>query len=197
MSTEELVERCIRKDESAWEEFVRQYQGLVRKAVYYRLNDVLRNDIDDIVQEVFLTLWKDDKLLKLRDASCLKGWLFIVTINLTASYGRPSYKKWNVTRSIHEKPPYDKSVTLEDTIASSQPDPARSAEIRETISCVEEGIDTLNTKERTALELNVYDGQTQKDISEIMNIPTNTAASLIRRAKIKVRGGIMEGAVML
>ena len=191
MSTEELVERCIRKDESAWEEFVRQYQGLVRKAVYYRLNNVLINDVDDIVQEVFMTLWKDDKLLKLRDTSRLKGWLAIVTINLAASYSGLPRKRCKMTRSIHEKLSYDKSVTLEDTITSSQPDPARSAEIKETISCVEEGIGTLKAKERRALKLNIYDGQTQEEISEIMNIPANTAASLIRRAKIKVQECVM------
>ncbi len=191
MSTEELIERCIRKDGSAWDEFIRQYQSLVRKAVYYRLNSVLRNDVDDIVQEVFLGIWKDNKLSKLRDASRLKGWLFIVTINLTSSYGRLPCKRLKMTRSIHERPSYDKSVTFEDAIISRQPDPGRSAEIKETISCVEEGIDNLKTKERTALELNVYDGQTQKEISKIMNIPTNTAASLIRRAKIKVQEGMM------
>ena len=75
MSTEELIERCIKKDGSAWEEFIRKYQSLVRKAVYYRLHNVLRNDVDDIVQEVFLALWKDDKLSSLRDVSRLKGWL--------------------------------------------------------------------------------------------------------------------------
>ena len=191
MSTEELIERCISKDACAWDEFIRQYQGLVRKAVYYRLNKGLRNDVDDIVQEVFLGIWKDDKLSKIRDTSRLKGWLFIVTINLTASYGRLPCKKWKMTRSIHEKLSYDKSATLEDTIASSLPDPARSAEIKETISCVEEGIGTLRMKERRALKLNIYDGQTQEEISEIMNIPANTAASLIRRAKIKVQEGMM------
>ena len=191
MSTEELIERCIRKDGSAWDEFIRQYQGLVRKAVYYRLNNVLRDDVDDIVQEVFLTLWKDDKLLKLKDISRLKGWLFIVTINLTSSYGRLPCKRLKMTRSIHERPSYDKSVTFEDAIISKQPDPASSAEIKETISYVEKRIDTLKSEERTALKLHAYDGQTQKDIAGIMNIPTNTAASLIRRAKIKVQEGMM------
>lgn len=191
MSTEELIERCISKDACAWDEFVRQYQGLVRKAVYYRLNKGLRNDVDDIVQEVFLGIWKDDKLSKLRDASRLKGWLFIVTINLTSSYGRLPCKKWKMTSSINERPADDKSVTFEDGITSSQPDPARSAEIKEAISFVEKGIDSLKTKERTALKLNIYDGQTQKDIAALMNIPANTAASLIRRAKIKVQEGMM------
>ena len=46
MSIEELIERCIRKDGSAWDEFIRQYQGLVRKVAYYRFNNVLRNDVE-------------------------------------------------------------------------------------------------------------------------------------------------------
>ena len=192
MSTEELIERCIKKDGSAWEEFIRKYQSLVRKAVYYRLHNVLRNDVDDIVQEVFLALWKGDKLSSLRDVSRLKGWLAIVTINLTASYSKLPYKRWKMTRSIHERPSNDKAITFEDLVTSNQPDPARCAEIKETISCVEKGIDTLKMEERTALKLHTYDGHTQKDIAAIMNIPANTAASLIRRAKIKVRGGIIE-----
>jgi len=192
MSQEELIERCIKKDGSAWEEFIRKYQSLVRKAVYYRLHNVLRNDVDDIVQEVFLMLWKDDKLLKLRDTSHLKGWLVVVTFNLTASYGRLPCKRWKITRSIHERPANDKSITFEDLVTSSHPDPARSAEIKETISYVEKRIDTLKMEEKTALKLHTYDGQTQKDIAAIMNIPANTAASLIRRAKIRIWGGMME-----
>ena len=66
MSREELIELCIKKDVLAWDEFIRKYQNLVRKAVYYRLHNVLRNDVNDIVQEVFLALWKDDKLSSLR-----------------------------------------------------------------------------------------------------------------------------------
>lgn len=195
MSTEEMIERCIRKDVSAWDEFIRQYQGLVRKIVYYRLNKVLRNDVDDIVQEVFLTLWKDDKLSKLRDVSRLKGWLIVVTINLTANYGRIPYKRCKMTRSIHEKLSDQEAVTLEDTIPCNQPDPARSAETGEEISYIEEEMNDLKTKERRALRLKVYDGKKQCDVARIMGIPANTVASLVHRARIKVREGIMEGSI--
>ena len=193
MSTEELIARCIKKDESAWNEFIRQYQGLVRKAVYYRLNNILKDDVDDIVQEVFLTLWKDNKLLKLRDISCLKGWLAVVAINLTASYGRRPYKRCKITRSIHEKTPDKEHVAFEDTIPCRQPGPARAAEAGEEISCIEEEIRNLKTKERKALRLKVYNGRKQCDIARIMGIPANTVASLVRRAKMKVREGITEG----
>ena len=192
MSTEELIDRCRRKDAHAWDIFIRQYQGLIRKAVYYRLNNAIRNDVDDIVQEVFLALWNGDKLSRLRDTSRLKGWLVVVTINLTLSYGRIPYKRQKVTKSIYERLSDDKPATFEDIITSDKPDPARSAEMTETISRTEEGIGVLNTKEKTALELNVYDGETKKQIARIMNIPTGTASSLIHRAKIKVLEAVME-----
>jgi len=191
MSQEELIALCVKKDRQAWDEFVRTYQGLVRKAAYYRLSKSLRNDVDDIVQEVFLMLWKDDKLSKLRDASRLKGWLVVVTMNLTNSFSRVSYKRSRIVRSIHDKLSGDEAETVEDTIASGQPDPARSAEINEEFSRVEETLDTLKRKERFALELKAYKDHTQEDISEAMNIPVNTVASLIRRARLKVCGRMM------
>ena len=182
MSREDLIELCIKKDMSAWDEFIKRYQDLVRKAAHYRLNKVLRNDADDIVQEVFFMIWKDNKLSRLRDASRLEGWLTIVTINLASSFARASYK-----RSIHEKLSDSKLAIIEDAIASSQPDPARFAEIKEEILCVEESMNVLKKEEKVALELKLYDGQTQKEIADAMNIPANTAASLIHRAKIKIR----------
>ena len=182
MSREELIELCIKKDTSAWNEFIRTYQDLVRKAAHYRLNKALRNDADDIVQEVFFMIWKDNKLSSLRDVSRLEGWLTVVTINLASSFARISHKK-----SIHEKLCNDELAIIEDAIASSQPDPARSAEIKEEMSGIEEGMNMLKKEEKVALELKLYDRHTQKEIADAMNIPANTIASFIHRAKIKVR----------
>ncbi len=184
MSREELIELCIKKDVSAWDEFIRTYQDLVRKAVHYRLNKALRNDVDDIVQEVFLMLWKDDKLSRLRDVSRLKSWLTVVTMNLTRSFVRASYKK-----AMYEELPGSKSAMIEDIITSNEPNPAMSAEIKETMAHTEDRINALKENERIALELKTYEEHTQKEISGIMNISSNTVASLIRRAKIKIREG--------
>ena len=191
MSQEDLIELCIKKDRQAWDEFIRTYQGLVRKAVYYKLTKALRNDVDDIVQEVFLMLWKDDKLSKLRDTSRLKGWLAVITMNLTCSFSRASYKRSRMVSSIHEELSSDEPRTVEDTIASSQPDPARFAEIKEEISCIEERMRNLKKNEKLALKLKVYKGYTQETISETMNIPVNTVASLIHRARLKVCEKVM------
>ena len=59
---EELVAKCVEKDKVAWDEFVRRYQDIVRKAAYYRLYKTgpgsAMCDVDDIVREVFLMLWQ-------------------------------------------------------------------------------------------------------------------------------------------
>ena len=189
MSVEEMVERCIRKDQVAWDEFVRRYQSLIRKVAYYKLyktsSTAPRNDVDDIVQEVFLMLWKDDKLSKIRDISRLSGWLAVVTINMVATYRRQQYKRDSVTMSLDEQ-------LLEDIVSCNQPDPARVAETKEAISWLEYEINKLRDKEKEAFMLKVYAGDTQNRISGIMGIPANTVASLVRRAKIKVRNSVTE-----
>ena len=106
MSTEEMVRRCIKKDECAWNEFVRRYQDIVHKAVYYKLYKTSprahRNDVDDIVQEVFLVLWESNKLSTIKDISHISGWLAVVTNNLAASYRRSRYDRDMMTISLNE-----------------------------------------------------------------------------------------------
>ena len=105
-------------------------------------------------------------------------------MNLTRSFVRASYKK-----SMYEELPGSKSAMIEDIITSNDPNPAKSAEIKEAMLHVEGGIGALKEKERIALELKTYEGQTQKEISRIMNISSNTVASLIRRARIEIGEG--------
>ena len=196
MSTEEMVRLCIMKDKAAWNEFVRRYQDLVRKAVYYKLyktsSRAPRNDVDDIVQEVFLTLWKNTKLAQLRDISSLTGWLAVVTINQTAIYRRRQHKKDMMTVSLNERISEDIATTLENVVPCNQPDPARVAEIKESTVVIEQRIGALRSKERRALRLKINYGKTQEDIASIMNIPANTVASLIRRAKMKVCASLVQ-----
>jgi len=191
-----MVKRCIRKDKAAWDVFIQRYQGVVRKAAYYKLyktsSRAPRNDVDDIVQEVFLALWKDGKLAKLRDVSRLKGWLAVVAINQAATYRRQQHKKEMMTVSLNEQLYEDITTTLEDIIPCNQPDPEQLAETNERVSQLEVEMANLRIKERIALGLKIYDGKAQGGISGIMDIPAGTVASLISRAKIKIQNRLME-----
>ena len=69
----------IRGDKAPWDAFARRYAGLILSAVRSQARDGA--DIDDLVQEVFLRLCKDNfRLLKTYDATRagLSTWLTIV-----------------------------------------------------------------------------------------------------------------------
>ena len=195
MNTEELVEKCVKRNKHAWNEFVRQYESLVRRAVLYKLNRMnsrsLKSEADDIVQEVFLVLWKDNKLTSLKDLSCLKSWLVLVTINKTLTYCKRRWKDQQKTRSLNQGLAED-GFTLEDVIPSGAFDPREALEVKEMAEHAKKEMSYLKRKERRVLELSLIEGKKQIDIAEIMDMPTGTVASLIRRAKKQVREGIKE-----
>ena len=195
MKTEELVERCIRRDRLAWNEFVHKYQGLVKRAVYYKLNKMnsrsLMSEADDIVQEVFLMLWRDNKLTQLKDLSSLKGWLVIVTINKTLNHCKRRWKEQQRTRSLNQSLG-DDGFTLEDIIPSRAFDPNKALAVKEMVESVRHGVNMLKKKERRALELNLYGGKRQTDIADVMDIPVGTVSTLISRAKRKVQESVGE-----
>ena len=76
---EELPEALFRGDGAAWEGFVRRYGGLVVAAV--RGVAAMPGDVEDLTQEVFLRLCKDDfRLLRSYDSerAAISTWITIV-----------------------------------------------------------------------------------------------------------------------
>ncbi|MGH7046436.1 MAG: RNA polymerase sigma factor [Stellaceae bacterium] len=76
---DDVVEALTRGDKGAWKVFVRRYAGLVTAAVRGVARDP--NDIEDLVQEVFLRLCRSDfRLLRGYDPSRagLSTWITIV-----------------------------------------------------------------------------------------------------------------------
>jgi len=195
MTEKELVTRCVERDEDAWNEFFRRYEGTVRRAVLYKLNRMnargLKSDVDDIIQEVFLDLWRGNKLKNLRDVSKLKSWLVVVAINKTSSYRKRRAKDWRVTRSLHECMTED-GFTLEDVIPTDTEDPSRAFEIEEIHEGVRNRINQLKPKESIALSMNILGEERLVDIAGIMDMPVNTVTAMVHRGKRKIEKSIRE-----
>jgi hypothetical protein len=79
----ELLVGCLRGDQAAWNDFVRQDSGLiyhrVKKTLTLHRLDPAQHLVDDVFQEIFLSLVKDDfaQLRRFRgDHNCtLASWL--------------------------------------------------------------------------------------------------------------------------
>ena len=178
MSPEELVERCIKKDSSAWNEFVRLYEDLVCRSISHKLGKMNAffacGDKEDISQDIFFSLWKSDSLSKLRKKSSIRGWLSKVAANRAVSHLR---------KRINEKPstyPVEE-CSMTDGLSRD------SIENKEAMAILAEEVNRLSRKEKRLLKMRVYDESTYKDIAEKMDIPVNTLTSLLTRAKKKIR----------
>jgi len=83
----DLVQRCIRKEENAWNEFVGRYSRLIYHQIYHCLRaravSVQREDVEDLCHGVFLALLKDgSRKLRYFEGKCsLASWVKTLTRN--------------------------------------------------------------------------------------------------------------------
>ena len=196
MDTKELIKKCIEKDHSAWNEFVRCYESLIIRSVRYKLNslnaDMARDQFRDIVQEIFLAIWEENKLSRIRDIRCLRKWLIMIAMNTASNYCRKrmfkdAKKTFSLDQSLSAETP---GLKLDSIIPCNRFNAGKAAETGEMREAIERELNKLGHKQQIALKLNIYDCKKQKDIACIMNIPENTVATLISRAKNQVREGI-------
>ncbi|MGB2879522.1 MAG: sigma-70 family RNA polymerase sigma factor [Candidatus Omnitrophota bacterium] len=193
MTTEQLIQKCIDNDHVAWNEFVRRYKGLVTRSVRSKLKKLnVRlpgGEFHDIVQEIFLSIWEKGKLAGVRDISCVEAWLVIMALNKTFNYCKSkTFRTERGACSLDEEINRDKPwLTLGAVLPSAKFDTEKNIESNELKEMLEKEISGLNPRQQLALKLNIYDGKTQKDIAQIMNIPENTVGTMIKRSKDKIR----------
>ena len=189
MTTEELLQKCVRKDRSAWDEFSRRYTTLVTRSVKYKLGKMglylAKADILDIVQDIFLAIWEKDKLSTLREASCLDNWLVITSLNATSNYCRKN--------GIFGP---RKTLSLDDGALLDQieapPIKCGNMEFSELKNILDKEISKFGYRQALALKFHIYDGKKQKDIAKIMNVPAGTVATWIKRGKEKLRANLKD-----
>ena len=120
-----------------------------------------RADTEDIVQEVFLTLFKKPPKLSVEDDG-LKAWLIRVTINKSKDYLRATKRRRALVRNYappEQVSPYDE---------------------------VFEALNQLSEQDRNALYLHYYEGYTAKEIARIVGGSERAITKRIGRAREKL-----------
>jgi RNA polymerase sigma-70 factor (ECF subfamily) len=188
MSDEELMAAVILGDPHA-------YQALVRKNLpaisRYALRLVgSRSESEDIAQETFLRLWTAARKWDPAKAK-LTTWLHRITHNLCIDLLRKQ-------KRVSLEPDFDSEVSSEEArngqfsnalreSAEAQGDSpdreAREAELR----ALGRALNTLPEAQRSALLLCHYQGFSNKEAADIMDISVQALESLIARAKRGLR----------
>jgi RNA polymerase sigma-70 factor (ECF subfamily) len=170
-SDAELIERCLRKENAAWEVIVTRYK---RKVFHISYKFTGRHDdAEDLTQEIFLKLFKSLEKFN-RDAD-FSTWLSSVARNFCIDHYRASKR--------------EKEVLVEDLVAfdlapaSAGSSPHRVLEDRDRRSFLRRGLEALPDKLREAVVLRDLQGLTYQEMADRLGLPEGTVKSRINRGR--------------
>jgi RNA polymerase sigma-70 factor (ECF subfamily) len=169
-SDAELIERCLRKDNSAWDLVIARFR---RKVFHISYKFTGKHDeAEDLTQEIFLKVFRSlDKFN--RDAD-FGTWLSSVARNYCIDRYRASKR--------------EKEVLVEDAIAydlapASSGNPYRALEDQDRRSLVRRGLDQLPGKLREAVILRDLQGLSYQEMAARLALPEGTVKSRINRGR--------------
>lgn len=191
MENSELINLCIKREPSAWVVFVNRFSPLVYWAIEQRLKkwDYLyqKEDIEEIHQEVFTSLWDKNKLQQIKDHQRIEPWIIMVAGNMAIDYFR--YKKGQLppkTVPLYDET-FDTKKPTHNYLSTYKTDPAKEAISSEINKILDECLSKLSAVENIIVRLSLLYGKTYKEIAKILNLPIGTVACNIKRAKSRLK----------
>ena len=172
MATEgDLVWQCQQGNSSSFRELYHRYEQRVRSTLYQLCGS---EGLDDLVQEVFLRVWKG--LPKLRQASYFGTWLYRICWNVATDRRRQAAKC---------QPHLPEELAIESAFSRPQDTPDLMQLHYEDL--VQRGLHSLSLDHRIVLVLHDLEDIPQKEIAEILKLPLGTVKSRLFYARNQLR----------
>jgi RNA polymerase sigma-70 factor, ECF subfamily len=172
-----IVSRCLRGDETAWEELVRLHTRKVYALCYRFTNQ--GSEAQDLTQEVFLRIFRTLRTFRSAEGS-FGTWLTRVTRNLLIDHYRRT-RQDRVTDSIEEQLPV---LEEEGSSASLRPDHAVAG--REASEILHATLQRLSPDLREAVILRDLQEMEYREIADVLEIPEGTVKSRINRGRAEL-----------
>ena len=166
----ELVERCRRGDEGAFQELVDRYKELVFALIARTVQD--RSRAEDLAQDVFLRIHRG--LPYFRGEARLSTWIYRIVVNACAQ--PPSSPAQ--TLPLHEggRTPATTPAALDRRFGD--------LELRDRL---EKAIARLPANYRLLIAAHYLDGVRYDDLADALNLPLGTVKTQLYRAKQQLR----------
>jgi RNA polymerase sigma-70 factor (ECF subfamily) len=134
-----------------------------------------RSEAEDVLQDVFLTVWRKAGDFDAGRASPMT-WLIAITRNRAID-------RLRATKAGRHMGPIDDANEVADTAPMADSTLISAQDNARLHDC----LDTLANDERAALRSAFFDGNTYEDLAVRTNVPLATMKSRIRRAMIKLK----------
>ena len=183
-----LVERLKRRDEAAFNVFVRLYQDKVFSLVYRMLGS--RTEAEDLSQEVFITVFKS--IDSFRGDSRLGTWLYRVAVNHTKNRVKFLDRRGRKgQRDIDDSP--EAEVSRGGPVTSRVDRPDERTEGNELEGKIRVALNALDEDHRELIVLRDLEGLSYEEIVTITGLPDGTVKSRLHRARAALRDAIERG----
>ncbi len=184
-----LIERLKRRDEAAFNQFVRMYQQRVYSLLARMVGN--REEARDVAQDVFLTVFKS--IDSFRGDSKLSTWLYRVAVNHCKNrikyLDRRSVKKHDEIDDAREG-----AVADGGAVGGRPARPDEAAQGNELEAVVRRALSSLEVEHRELIVLRDLEGLAYEEIVTITGLPDGTVKSRLHRARAALKEAIERGA---
>jgi RNA polymerase sigma-70 factor, ECF subfamily len=177
LQEENLISRLKRHDMSAYEEAIEEYKNYVGAVVKNRISAAMSNeDVEEVVADVFFTLWKQSDKLDSRKGT-LKNYLAVIARNLAIN-------------KLRER----REVTLLEDYMEFNGDKSPESEViqQETKEILLKEVETLSSPEMEIFKKYYLEGEAIKEIAEDLQLNPNTVKIKLLRSRKKLKNSLLE-----
>jgi RNA polymerase sigma-70 factor (ECF subfamily) len=175
---QDLVRRAQAGEEAAFEELIRHHQQRVFGLVHGILRR--RDDVEDVVQQVFLKVFISLKRFDQRSA--FSTWLYKISVNECWDYLR----KRKVRPLTYEADLSEDQVSRLDGVASAENPPEDPGQLAEARDLLERMLDKLPEEDRQLLMLKEVEGFSVQELAEMLNLNVNTVKVRLFRSRARL-----------
>jgi RNA polymerase sigma-70 factor (ECF subfamily) len=176
----ELIERICKGELEAFRQMVEKY----KKKIYYLAYDIIddHHEAEDISQEVFIKVYRN--ISKFRKEAKFSSWIYQITVNASIDAKRKQSLRTHLSIEDNQiKNTYERSALSD----NKTKDPEIHTEITHTQDQIHRTLDRISPKERSIFIMRYFNGFKLGEISDVLNISTNTIKSFLHRARKKIR----------
>ena len=181
----ELLKRCRTGEAGAWDELFDLHYAPASRFVFQLGYDLSREDVEEICQEVFLTVIKS--LHTFQAQSQFQTWLFRIAVNRARDYRQRQHAAkrggGQITLSLHNDDP-EKGPIIDPP--SGQPAPDLALLNAEQISLVGQALERLGGPCQEIIELRYFADLSYEEISTNLALNPKTVSSRLSKCLDKL-----------
>lgn len=182
---QDLLDRCRRGDPAAWEDLLDRHHGAVGNFVFQLAPDLTREDVEEICQEVFVTVVRG--LDNFRGASAFQTWAFRIALNKARDFvERSRAAKRGGGRVPLSLQTEDPATGLTPDPASTCPDPAQTLLRMEEAELLHRALQKLGDPCREIIELRYFGDQSYDELATTLALNVKTVSSRLSKCLDKL-----------